>query len=336
MSNPGTDSVITTDGQSRDLLLFNDRDGRSISATLKAYQCIYEHITGKPQKLSKQFSGIYCLKFGHLDQLNIKMEQILKTYNVAAKTLHITIFHEKNDREEFNSYESFSHYNISNEAPVIAVNFTYHFSIVYPQEKAIKDFITNIRLTPFVTDSDGDIAYRMMQYRFLNITSFIEVEYTDYVIARTVLETIAEWMKSFETRKENRVLLFFQKHSNELSSALQLIYIAISLLLAYINVDKIFPVETNDMNLLMRVTIKIIFYFGLGFLLISYLASKIEMAINALGYRAEIEINEGDKKLNRNNGNQNKIVRRSIVIYGILSIVYNLISAALASHILSN
>ena len=74
--------INDSDGQ---ITVYSPSEKSGILTTIKIYQTIYDQITSKKQKIQKNIYCNYELLFQEIDQLNIKINQLLKQYHIISK-----------------------------------------------------------------------------------------------------------------------------------------------------------------------------------------------------------------------------------------------------------
>ena len=90
------------------------RVGESRSpVSLKVYQDIYHQVTGRTEQIRKRYSENLLVDFGELEQLNNKIFQLCDVHNVIASNESISVFYDKERKEQFTSFERFRKYNLS-------------------------------------------------------------------------------------------------------------------------------------------------------------------------------------------------------------------------------
>lgn len=173
----------------------------STPVSLKVYQDIYHQVTGRTEQIRKRYSDNLLVEFPELEQLHFKIRQLCDVHRIIACNEVISVFHEKERKEQFTSFERFRAYNSNSASPTVSLVFKYNFSIVPSGIERPQEYVVSIRLTsrvamlqqieeeapPFVR---GHLAAFVTQN-----TAEVTVDYADYVIARGFLEAFDEWIK---------------------------------------------------------------------------------------------------------------------------------------------
>ncbi|GHV93601.1 hypothetical protein AGMMS50268_41040 [Spirochaetia bacterium] len=320
--------TVATDNQ--EISVYTPDKHENILTTIKTYQTIYDQITGRRQRIRKDFRVNYDLEFKHLDQLNIKVTQLLKQYHVISKNCLIVVMHESDDQEIFGSYETFSKYNASNVHPIMVINIKYNFSIIYPGEKELTNYSLNISITPG-NIPPSYLSERYTKLRYTGPTISIYINYSDYIIARTFIENVSDWVKAIEiTEPKNKIKKYLINHFNSISMILKVILFGIIAFILFYNNDKIIPKHSFDLNRFFLVILTISCLLIMMNLIINKLITIIGLNLSIRKRYSIIDINEGDKKLKIeiNKDNNKNIVKI------VFSFIGTIITSGISSFIL--
>lgn len=102
-------------------------DGLERPLSILDYQNIYHQITGRMEEIEKTYSDNTVIDFSDIQQIHLRICQVLDIHNVIGRTEVISIFHIKDRKEEFTSFERFTLYNANSVNPTIAVIMRYNF-----------------------------------------------------------------------------------------------------------------------------------------------------------------------------------------------------------------
>ena len=269
----------------------------SSAAQHKIAQAIYHAVTGKTEKLTREFSENYCIKFTDIEQLQAKLLQTCAQWNVLAHNENITIQHLDDNSQSFSSIEKLKFYDASQTSPVEGITFEFNLLISLPQVEKPQPYKIIVRIISlFAMAKKMRGGARFFRY-FRNCTIFVEIEYVDYVVARNILSTLDSWVNEIHISSKNKVLKIAQRFSHWIprisSAALMLLATITSFYIA----DNVFKSPLDNSSLLAKfllVTFAFIAgssYFG------SWVGSIAEWGIDCLQEFSYIEINIGDKRL---------------------------------------
>ena len=289
--------ISMENGLDRDILVYKPGSDDEIQTTLKAYRTIYDHITGVKQSISKEFFIDYDIGFAQLDQLNIKVGQLLKQFNVASQNCSVVIMHEDEDQETYNSYEQFSTYNISNIHPITIINIKYNFSILLPSTSEINNYTLIVSIVPGVIPPMS-LRKNYRRLRYAGPTIKTEIEYSDYVVARTFIENISDWIKSIEIHEEiSHFQKFISKRSDYVASFIRNGSLLLLVTIILINNKKIIPSYSTDLNILFSIIFLISFILFFTYRIVNHFCDYLKFNLDIPEKRSILNINEGDKKL---------------------------------------
>jgi len=92
---------------------------------LKVYQDIYHQVTGRTEQVRKRYSDNLLVEFAELEQLHFKIQQLCDVHKIIACNETISVFHEKERKEQFTSFERFRAYNANAASPTLSPCLTY-------------------------------------------------------------------------------------------------------------------------------------------------------------------------------------------------------------------
>jgi len=164
------------------------------SVSVKVYQDIYHQITGRTEQIRKRYSDNLLIEFPELEQLHIKVMQLCDVHNVVASNETVSVFHDKERKEQFTSFERFRAYNANAASPCVNVVLRYNFSVIPAGLQKPQEYVVSIRLTSRVAllqqaeeDAPPFMRSRIISFMSEN-TAEVTVDYADYVIARGFIE----------------------------------------------------------------------------------------------------------------------------------------------------
>jgi hypothetical protein len=230
------------------------------------------------------------------------MRQLCDVHEIVASNEIVAVFHEKERKEQFTSFERFHAYNSNTASPTVSVVLKYNFSILLPGLTRPQEYAVTIRLSSRVAimrqlQEETPLFIRGRIYGFMTgHTAEVKVEYADYVIARAFLEAFDEWIKGCYKSPGRKSARWLQRHSHTLpqigrvSIGIATIYFALSALPSLI-VDKTTTEE------LLRFAI----VFVGGFHILMWLAwstfKTLEETIDSYTEISYLDLNRGDKNL---------------------------------------
>lgn len=302
--------------------------------SLKIYQDIYHQVTGRTEQIRKRYTQSLLLEFAELEQLHHKVMQLCDVHRIVARNEVVSVFHEKERKEQFTSFKRFRAYNSNTSSPTVSVVFKYNFSITPAGLQRPQEYIITIRLTSRVAvlnQMEAD-APSFMRGRFFGFmgggTAEITIEYADYVIARGFLEAFDEWVSGCKTTPKSPALTFLRNHSHNIPTFAQLLVAAIVILFAIQAIPTYFTQQATPAT---WARFLVVFSGGAYILitLVHLLASFIEHAIDTFPELSYLSLNKGDEKLIEQAKQEKPRAYLRLILGSIGTIVLGIVSAKL-------
>ncbi len=285
-------------GERRDV-----RVGESTAhVSIKLYQDVYHQITGRTEQIRKRYSDNLLIEFSELEQLNHKLMQLCDVHDVVARNEVISVFHEKERKDQFTSFERFRAYNANAASPSVNVVMKYNFSIIPAGLSRPQEYVVTVRLTSRVAlakqmerDAPPFMRGRILSY-LSNNTAEVTVEYADYVIARGFLEAFDEWVKGCKSTPKKEWLFVARRWSQHLPDVLRLGaallvgWFALSAVPSYFQAG--FPVDLAARFFIIYSTAAFVFI-----VIAESMGSIIEDAIDGYPVLSYLKLNRGDENL---------------------------------------
>lgn len=272
----------------------------SSSITPKIYQDIYHQITGRTEKISKTYDDNLLISFEEVKQLHFKILQLKDIHNVIAQNESISVFYAGERKDVFTSFERYEKYNSSNSKPTVSLLFKYNFSLLLAGTSAPQEYVITIKLLSRLSaledleeNKSRYIPQRLMSFLTAN-TAEIDVEYVDYLVAKTYLQLFNEWLEGCPSNPNFKFIAWVQKHSHYIPRIVQLIIVLISL--KYY--DEYISTLPSSFN---HEWGRFFLYSLISFFILVRLALiigvKIERYVDSLQPLSYLELNNGDKNL---------------------------------------
>ncbi|WP_284455226.1 hypothetical protein [Alloalcanivorax xenomutans] len=309
--------------------------GTLVSA--KVYQDIYHQVTGRTEQIRKRYSQNLLVEFSEIEQLHHKICQLCDVHNIIAKNETVSVFHHKERKEQFTSFERFRAYNANASSPSVNVVLKYNFSIVLAGLERPQEYVVTIRLTSRVAmlEQMASEAPPFMRGRFIGFftgnTAEVTVEYADYVIARGFLEAFDEWVSGCKAEPDIAAVTFLQRWSHILPKAFRVLG---AVLVGYFSLAAVptFLAAADP-----QVWTRFIILFGVGFYLITTMLGTagrmIEEAIDSFNVVSYLSLNKGDKKLIDDFSKRKRSVIGKFIFGCLVALVLGIASSKIASLI---
>jgi len=292
--------VIEPDGQSPKEVLVGDA-GTPIP--FKVYQDIYHQITGRTEQIRVRYTDHLRITFQELEQLHLRLAQLSDVHQVIVRSETITVFHDKQRKEQYTSFQRFSAYNAGGTAPTVSVVMKYSLSILLPGQafNRPQQYVITVRLTsrPAMLREAEEEAPAFMRGRLLAFvsdnTAEITVEYADYVVARGYLSAFEEWIEGCAKTPRKPWLEKLQRHSHLIPPWFRIGLVTLVAIFAWHGVDLID--WQTDASAFLRFLVA---YGACGYLVaqIGYLAGHaLEDTIVGYPMLSYLRLNRGDEQL---------------------------------------
>lgn len=272
------------------------------SVSVKVYQDIYHQITGRTEQIRKRYSDNLLIEFPELEQLHIKVTQLCDVHNVVASNETISVFHDKERKEQFTSFERFRAYNANAASPCVSVVLRYNFSVIPAGLQKPQEYVVSIRLTSRVAllqqaeeDAPPFMRSRIISFMSEN-TAEVTVDYADYVIARGFIEAFDEWVRGCKSLPKAKWLQTLRRWSHLVPYCLRLVLV---IAIAWFALQKV-PEYFTQASAPVAWARFLILYSSATFVLLTLISAAgrmIEEVIDTYPTLSYMKLNQGDQKL---------------------------------------
>lgn len=302
--------------------------------SLKVYQDIYHQVTGRTEQIKNRYPDNLLVEFSEVEQLHIKIQQLCDIHKIVASNEVISIFHEKERKEQFTSFNRFRAYNSNAASPTVSLVLKYNFSIVPAGLGKPQEYAVSIRLTSRVAmlqqleeEVPPFVRRRLVGFVALN-TAEISIDYVDYVIARGFVEAFEEWIRGCKKTPSISLLNQLRRWSEYIPSAAKLIAGAFITWFAFQGIPTYFGPSTQP-----EVWARFFVVYAGGVLilvpLMGAVGSLFEDAIDSYPVLSYLKLNKGDANLIENFSKQKKAVLLKLVISSVFSVLLGIVSSKL-------
>lgn len=302
--------------------------------SLKIYQDIYHQVTGRTEQIQKRYSDNLLVEFGEVEQLHFKVQQLCDVHKIAACNEVISVFHEKERKEQFTSFERFRAYNANAASPTVNLVLKYNFSILPAELERPQEYVVSIRLTSRVAilqqieeEAPPFVRGRLAGFIALN-TAEVTIDYADYVIARGFLEAFDEWIRGCKKTPQIALLNPMRRWSGYIPGVAKVVVGALISWFAFQSVPVYFATSTRP-DIWARF---FVIYAGGALVLVPLMGaigSLIEEAIDSYPILSYLKLNKGDANLIEKFDGRKRSVIFKLVLSSVLTIVLGVVSAKL-------
>lgn len=306
---------------------------RDLDQSLKIYQEIYQHITGRSEKITQSCSDNLVIDLDEVKSIHNKINQLCNVHRVVSRNEHVTVFHTKERKEQFTAFHQFELYSSATTSPTTIVILKYNFAILPSGSRTPNNYIITVKLTSKIAmqqqmedEAPPFIRGRLITF-MVSDAAEISVEYADYVVARGFIEAFNEWTNGCQrSTTGNSVPQYLQLISHHIPITLKCIFAIIILAIAYFGVGDYLKIETPYETKAQF----FILFFSCFFVIpeaARILGSRIERAIDNYVPPSYLLLNKGDERLLNQYNRRNKKNIRSAIIYAVTTIVLGIIAS---------
>lgn len=270
--------------------------------SLKVYQDIYHQVTGRTEQIRKRYSDNLLIEFPEIEQLHFKVQQLCDVHKIIACNEVISVFHEKERKEQFTSFERFRAYNANAASPTVSLVLKYNFSLIPAGLERPQEYAVSIRLTSRVAmlrqieeEAPPFVRGHLAGFVALN-TAEVTIDYADYVIARGFLEAFDEWLRGCKKTPPIALLNPLRRWSSYLPGTAKLMAGALISWFAFQSVPTYFT-EITQPDIWARF---FVVYAGGALILVPLMGtigSLIEEGIDSYPILSYLKLNNGDTNL---------------------------------------
>lgn len=264
----------------------------------KIAQAIYHAVTGKTEKLSRAFSENYRVTFPDIEQLFAKCDQMCGQWNLLNRTTNITVHHLDDNTQNFSSLDRFRAYDLSQTSPVEALTVEFNLLLNLPNVEKPQPYKIVIRIISTIT-----LMRRMEQdmpppsfLRFFRAGPVVvEIEYVDYIIARSMMAIIDSWMNEVQISEKRKLLLFIQRNSHWLPRISGALLLMLSSVASYNSAPSVLSANSGD-QLLAQFLIATFAFVAASMYAGSWLGRLTEGFIDKIQELSYVKLNRGDDR----------------------------------------
>lgn len=284
-------------------------DGPSM-VSVKLYQDIYHQVTGRTEQISRRYKDNLQLELADIEQLYYKISQLCDVHHVVASNEVISIFYEKERKEQFTSFARFKLYNANSTSPCLNFVLKFNFSIIPGGLQKPQEYVVTLKLTSrlgLLRQLENDDHPAFMRGYFFSTLSVAEitVDYADYVVARGFMEAFDEWIKGTKKAPRNDTISFLRKQSHYFPEILRIIGALLLTVFALSAVPNQL-IEGSSASTWARF---LVIYGGGAFIitrLMGFVGSLFERAIDNYPTLSYLNLNKGDANLIENFNTERK------------------------------
>lgn len=165
-------------------------------------QAIYYEITGKTEAIIKGYREARKISVAEIEQISIKLHQICEQFKVVGEGCVYTVRHTNSMTQKFSSLEKFKQYDESLPYVIDSIIIEYSVLIESSATKKHHQYKVDIVIESLEADKNDeapDVVLAFLDYDSIKV----KIDYVDYVIARTFIAAVDEWVQGLERLPTN-------------------------------------------------------------------------------------------------------------------------------------
>ena len=276
------------------------------------------------------------VEFSEIEQLHFKIMQLRDVHNFVAKNESVSVFHDKERKEQFTSFERFQAYNANATSPTVSVVLKYNFAIIPAGLKKPQEYVLTIRLSNRVAlakalEDEAPAFIRGRLFGYIGEPALeVTIEYADYIVARGFLEALEEWVAGCAKTPRSLSLDFFQRWSHLIPHLFKILMPSLIIFYALREVPAFFSVEPN-----MVLWTRFYIVYGGALYVLSHMAllcgALIERYVDGFTRLSYIKLNKGDKIIIDEFCEKRKFVTLRFIGSCVFAIILGVISSKLST-----
>lgn len=328
----GSDIAGPSEGTG-DMALIGEGTEREARVSIQTLQGIYHELTGKSEDVSKTYNKPFQISLADLEQLNYRVKQCYEQYQIQTDNCSVKVFYVNDARDTFSSFERFASFNAGTTSAVESVLIEYNFLIILPKTHKPQTYKLSIRIASRVAiekqfQHDGPFRIRQIIKLMASQTAVVNVKYIDYVVARSILNTVDSWFEGVKTQFVSKPWKYVTRHTHFLPHISRYFVGACVAYLIYANSRTFLPASTDLHQLGVFLLLAFVGLFA-AYHLASHLGSAAEASIDNWSPLSYLSLTKGDESLIEETKRRNK---RSI-LFGIIKFVCALLVSVLSGVI---
>lgn len=199
-----------------------DSDGEVVLSNghkvpMQILQQMYKDVTGRSERMTRQFTCNHRTQFTDLENLNTKVEHLLEQYHVAEKSCTVSFFHINESTDRHSSFDRARAAEMASLSPLENVQIEYNFLIVLPiakkpqPYKIVIDVMSRAAIEAKMREK-SNLQMRLFS-AFSEQTGGAFIEYIDYAVARNLMDAISQWFEGLDQEPESKIFRWAKKWS---------------------------------------------------------------------------------------------------------------------------
>lgn len=283
-----------------DLAVLGEGTERQREVSIQVLQDVYHELTAKTEDVSRAYEEPFQLHIKDFEQLNHRVTQCCEQYNLVSSNCSVKVFYTSDTQETFSSFEKFRAFNAGSTSSVESILLTYNFLIILPKLKKPQQYSLSIRTaSPVGVNArlKGNLGMPKIFRTMGGLrTAMVTVKYIDYVVARTLLDTVDQWFKTVERASVSRWWLWVCRRSHALPIIARYLTFFVSCLALLWSLPAFLPKGATPLELA-QVALWAVLGISVAYQTSNYLGKFAEASLDEWTAVAYICLTAGDRKL---------------------------------------
>lgn len=336
MTITGKRAESARDDASGDLAVIGEGPTNESAVSIQVLQNIYHELTGKTESVSKSYADPFRIRLGDFEQLNHRVLQCCEQYAVKALNCSAKVFYANDTQETFSSFERFRHFNAGSASPVESVLVTYNFMIILPKTQKVQSYTLSVRVASPISVSkkfrdsmpfDLPKIIKAMGQR----TAIVTVNYVDYVVARTLLDTADVWLQTVERAQPSPAWQWIVARSHGVPVLSRYIAFSAAAFALWFALPLLVPPDGSAQQLA-RFMLGGAVALGAAYKLAHHIGLSAERSLDRWSALAYVELTAGDKRLVEEATSGNRRSVTAAAVKALLSLLVAVASKLIVGH----
>lgn len=195
--------------------------GEEIS--MQVFQAVYNEITGKSEKMAKDFDLNFQIDASHLNQLYSMLTQAVEQYRVVSQSCSISVYHHSYRAQHFSSFERFNIYDQTIPSPTTKVVLEFAFLLHVPKHDKPQHYEIRVELLSGITihsDFTETVPVELWDI-FPRRSGHVSLKFVDYMVGQNLMNVIDRWFTSLDIRTTSNTAQKLNKWSKQTSALIQ-------------------------------------------------------------------------------------------------------------------
>lgn len=299
-------------------------------------QALYHELTGRTETLKKTFRDDHIITFQEIEQVCNKLNQFIEQYDVKGADFSFDVSFFGGTRQRLSSLERFMLFDVSAAEKISEIDIRFAFLLATPQVGVYQNYKVIINLRSYALHKDFT-NLRFGHSRYSDETGSITIEYIDYVVAKSLMSHLSDWIDGCDKFDVKRRILNFLGGEYEEQSGYIFSAIAMTSVLSTIYAFQLFlGIDKLDDIKYLLFTIYYTASFSILVFVVAYSAFYIFMRKASFGgVFPYIIITRGDQRnydtfIAKNRERDEKYYR---IMYGVvIALIVNLTSSVIFAY----